>query len=78
MAIEVVLRDFDGTKTIYPTELLQPHIMIRIGRIPVECACHGPARNAQPNNIGAVRSLLSVNLHTVIHGRIRRDHDRAG
>jgi hypothetical protein len=54
---------------------LQTDVMIGIERIPVECSRHGVAWHTQSDDVGAIRGLLGMHRHVIVHRRVGRDDD---
>jgi len=58
--------------------LVDPDVVIRIGRIPVESARNGIFRNARADDVRSIRGLLGVDDQPVIDGCICADDDVVG
>ena len=55
---------------------VNPHIVVRIERIPIQRLFHCPLRQPGSDDIGRVGRLLGMNGHNVADGRVGGDDDR--
>jgi hypothetical protein len=61
----LVILAADDERVVNVVEILQPHVVIRVGVVPVERARDRAARNAERADVGAIWGLLCVSLHVV-------------
>ena len=74
----LVVLTTDDEDLVMRIQRCQPDVMIRIEVVPVEATRNRTLRNLHPDHVGAIRCLLGVDGHPVVHRRVRREDERVG